>query len=567
MCLSIFLPVESRFENHIKEVFSMTKNSKKVLSVVLGISMLSSLPVAASEADPMAKYEEPITITTVVGLDDAMQQMQGVSSEVLTENSWYNGYLEDLGIQVENVWSVPAAQYEEKLNAQIAAYDLPDVFSCNASQLKTLVENEMILDLTDIYEQYATDFTKEMVAADDNAAFTQSTFDGKLMALPNISGNHDSVPLMWIRRDWMEKLGYEAPTTLEELEALAMAFVTEDPDGDGADDTFGIALANDLYNNGLCDMTGIMEMFGAHKGWLEIDGKAAYGMIQPEMKTVLSKMAEWYQNGILDQEFLAMDSSKVSEDIVAGNVGITFGQHWTAFWPFPDAKNMNAEADWYPYAIPTATGELPKVMVGTSAGNFYVVSAECENPEAIMKMYNYYYQKDCALSEDYDSTYHITSSLQMEHPEQSFLWAAVKTFYPQQNLYIYRGVKEYLEGDESQLENSWVADNASQVEAYLEDPVENQAYYATYIWSGPEGAFSVVDSYEQNDQRLLDAWVKGNTDSMSAYNVTLDQLIMESFTKIITGEKEADSFDEYVEQWKTLGGAEITEEVNAELGW
>lgn len=548
----------------------MTKNYKKVLSTILGVSMMSSVfsfSVTASEVDPMAKYEEPVTITTVVRMDDAMQQMQGVASDVLTNNSWYNGYLEDLGIQVENVWSVPDAQYEEKLNAQIAANDLPDVFVCNDTQLKTLVENEMILDLTDIYEQYATDFTREMVAADDNAALVQSTFGDKLMALPNIAGNHDTVPIMWIRRDWMEKLGYEVPTTLEELEALAMAFVTEDPDGDDIDDTFGIALANDLLENGLCDMTGIMEMFGAHKGWLEINGKAEYGLIQPEVKTVLSKMAEWYQNGILNQEFLAMDSSKVAEDIIAGNVGITFGQHWTAFWPFPDAKNMDAEADWYPYAIPSATEDLAQVMVGTSAVDFYVVSAECENPEAVMKMYNYYYQKDCALSEDYDITYHINGSLQMEHPEQSYLWSALKSFYPQQNLYIYRGVKAYLDGDESQLENAWVADNAAQVEAYLADPVENQAYYASYIWSGPEGAFSVVDSYEQNEQRIMNAWVKANTDAMSAYNVTLNQLIMENFTQIITGDKDVDSFDEFVETWKVLGGDEITAEVNAELGW
>lgn len=110
----------------------MTKNSKKLLAAVLGLSMVSSIPACASETDPMAKYEEPITITTVVSLDDSMQQMQGVASDVLTNNSWYNGYLEDLGIQVENVWSVPSAQYEEKLNAQIAAYDLPDVFACDA---------------------------------------------------------------------------------------------------------------------------------------------------------------------------------------------------------------------------------------------------------------------------------------------------------------------------------------------------------------------------------------------------------------------------------------------------
>ena len=88
-------------------------------------------------------------------------------------------------------------------------------------------------------------------------------------------------------------------------------------------------------------------------------------------------------------------------------------------------------------------------MVGGSAGGFYVVSIDCEHPEAAIQLYNYYYQKDCALSPDYDSTYHTTSSTAMEHPEWAFDWAVVKSFYPQQNLYIYRGVKAYLDGDQT----------------------------------------------------------------------------------------------------------------------
>lgn len=57
-----------------------------------------------------------------------------------------------------------------------------------------------------------------------------------------------------------------------------------------------------------------------------------------------------------------------------------------------------------------------------------------------------------------------------------------------------------------------------------------------------------------------------NKDAMSMYNVTLDQLIKENFTKIITGDQPMDSFDGFVEQWKTLGGDEITAEVNAAIG-
>lgn len=507
-----------------------------------------------------------ITITTVVSLSDAMQQYIGVKDDVQTNNSWYNGYEKDLGIHVENLWSVPGSQYQDKLNAQISAGDIPDVFNVNSSQLKTLVDNGMVMELTDLFEQNASDFTREMMEADDYTALEQCKMNGGLYALPSVSGNHDNVPIMWIRRDWMEKLGKEAPTTLAELEALAQAFVSEDPDGNGQDDTYGIALSSDVYGNAFCDLTGIMEIFGAHNGWVEKDGKAAYGLVQPEMKSVLETMHRWYGSGIIDQEFIAKDTGKVSEDVVAGKVGITFGSHGNAFWPFPDAKNLNPDADWMPYPIPGLDGALPQVMVGGSANAYYVISIDCEHPEAVMDLYNYYYQKDCALSPDYDSTFHTTSSTAMEHPEWAFEWAIVKSFYPQQNLYIHRGVKAYLEGDESQLENSWVSDNAGQVEAYMNDPENNPSYYATYIWSGPEGAFSVVESYEQNNQRLQNLYTLGNTEGMAAYNVILDQLIRENYTKMITGDTPVDSFDDFAAQWASLGGEQITREVNELIG-
>lgn len=525
----------------------------------------SETPSESPTDNQEANNGELITLTTVIGLSDAMQQYIGIKDDVQTNNSWYNGYERDLGIHVENLWSVPGTQYADKLNAQISAGDIPDVFNVSSSQLKTLVDNGMVMDLTDLFEQNASDFTREMMEADDYTALNQCKMNGRLYALPNVSGNHDGVPIMWIRRDWMEKLDKKAPTTLAELEDLAQAFVSEDPDGNGQNDTYGIALSSDVYGNAFCDLTGIMEIFGAHNGWVEKDGKAAYGLVQPEMKDVLETVHKWYQSGIIDQEFIAKDTSKVSEDVVAGKVGITFGSHGNAFWPFPDAKNLNADADWMPYPIPGLDGNLPQVMVSGSAAGYYVVSIDCEHPEAVIDMYNYFYQKDCALSPDYDNTYHMTGVVG-DHPEWAMDWAVLKTFYPQQNLYIHRGVKAYLEGDSSQMDNFWVSDNAGQVEAYINDPENNPSYYATYIWSGPEGAFSVVESYEQNNQRLQNLYTLGNTEGMAAYNVILDQLIRENYTKMITGDTPIDSFDDFAAQWASLGGDQITQEVNESIG-
>jgi putative aldouronate transport system substrate-binding protein len=49
---------------------------------------------------------------------------------------------------------------------------------------------------------------------------------------------------------------------------------------------------------------------------------------------------------------------------------------------------------------------------------------------------------------------------------------------------------------------------------------------------------------------------------MADKGTALDQLRMETFTKIILGTLPPDAFDEYVTSWKGMGGDDITNEVN-----
>jgi putative aldouronate transport system substrate-binding protein len=52
------------------------------------------------------------------------------------------------------------------------------------------------------------------------------------------------------------------------------------------------------------------------------------------------------------------------------------------------------------------------------------------------------------------------------------------------------------------------------------------------------------------------------TETMKEKNSTLDKLTNETFFKIVMGESPLDEFDKYVSKWKTLGGDDITKEVN-----
>ena len=55
------------------------------------------------------------------------------------------------------------------------------------------------------------------------------------------------------------------------------------------------------------------------------------------------------------------------------------------------------------------------------------------------------------------------------------------------------------------------------------------------------------------------------SESAQDYQADLDKVEDEMYLKIITGEKPIEYFDEFVAQWKALGGDVITQEVQEEI--
>ena len=65
-----------------------------------------------------------------------------------------------------------------------------------------------------------------------------------------------------------------------------------------------------------------------------------------------------------------------------------------------------------------------------------------------------------------------------------------------------------------------------------------------------------------NNRYFTDLFVGAPTKTMINSNATLKTLQDESFIKIILGTENINYFDEYVKQWKSQGGNDITKEVN-----
>lgn len=136
------------------------------------------------DKDPFGKYEEPITLTAVRYLQDGIEFNEG---ESLENNVWSREYAETLGINLEYAWTTPQSEYAQKLNVSSASDDLPDLMWVDAAQLKRMVEDDQLADLTQVYADYAAPYTNEVLHQDGGSAMESATIGGKLYGRPTFS--------------------------------------------------------------------------------------------------------------------------------------------------------------------------------------------------------------------------------------------------------------------------------------------------------------------------------------------------------------------------------------------
>ena len=274
------------------------KNVKRIMALLMaGCVLLSGCGGKGKEAETETNTGEnkqvedgKIEVNAARPIPDDLSFPSG---DTLEDNIWTRLYEEELGVKLNYIWMSPVSQYDQKLNISITSGDLPDVFQVNATQLKQLVDDGQLMDLTDIYEQTASDYTKDVMGQDGGNALLSATFDEKLMAIPKMSSGIGNANVLWLRSDWLEALGLEEPKTMEDVLAIARAFTNEDPDGNGQDDTFGLALNKDLWGM-FASLEGFFNGYGAYpNAWIEGDGgKLENGNVQPEMKEALQALQD-----------------------------------------------------------------------------------------------------------------------------------------------------------------------------------------------------------------------------------------------------------------------------------
>ncbi len=528
----------------------------------------SETSAADGPFDENGRYREPVTIT----YSKVMYPGAKFPADQSPEENYINDFLKErYNIEMKLAWSAEASEYNNKLSINIASGELCDLMYVDKYlTFRQMAENDLLADLTEIYPKYRGATLELVDESFENRNIEAVTVEGKQLAIPGSNLGY-AQNLLWMRKDWLDALNLEVPKTLDEIADVLEAFVTQDPDGNGEDDTVGLVVQATKPVLGYANNYGLESVFNAFDvyptQWMKDEnGKVYYGSTDPRMKDALALLADWYQRGLIDKQFPTRIGSGETEALwTSGTAGAKFG----AWWAIANDALANTPDIEY-VAIPgpvNSKGEF-NYMTGSPTETVCVVSKDCEYPEAAVIAL-------AANNEIVRGTHDPNDEIACKYAEKSL-----------------------------ELRNSGAVDDAGgrslnvlgaltfdyfdvvpKLSICVKDNVENGSYteypgMTDYDRSQCTASrkFADGDKDEMGFWAYWTRYVGGNvteegnpvypayyyeTESSTTLKAALDKLEDEMYLQIIVGDKPVEYFDEFVNQWKSLGGDTLTEEVQA----
>jgi len=350
---------------------------------------------------PRTPYPEKITVTSGRIMEMVPRYPEGDSQADNAMVRWIN---EKLNIDIQIAWAVEETEFGNRLSLSLASGDLPDMIPMRSQEyliFRSMVDNELLADLTEAYKKCGGDYMLDTFASYDFHNLDPFTIDGKMYAIGGGSYAYEHI-LTWVRQDWLDDLGLDLPKTTGDIAEIVLAFQEAKP---GGQEIVGIPV---VYNNPIQGYNGSFDLSavlystgGAPKQWIRDDsGEITYGSILSGMKEGLAILADWYSRGIIDKQFMTRTSAGTVEAFVAGaQTGLWFAPWWTGY-QVNDLSVNEPDAKLACMSAPiTSDGKYRHSWPGL-AGDYVAMNAGYPHPEVVMKILNLEYDMHRGFDEE-----------------------------------------------------------------------------------------------------------------------------------------------------------------------
>ncbi len=496
----------------------------------------SSQQSAGANADLVAKtgfpiVEEPITITIFCSKPSACPND-------FNEIPFYARYEEETNVHVE--WqAIDDVSFDEKLGVIIATEDLPDVIMKGYiadTEVSKQVKYGTYQDLSGMLADYAPNLNAIL---DENPGVRSAiTIEGAIYGLPYIClSDSTRTRKQYINTKWLDAVGKEMPTNLDELIDVLRAFRDGDPNGNGEADE--IPLARESIGGIKTDFFGCFGLMnrGLPNGSYYIDedpdnaGQVRFFRAADGMKDLLAFIKQLYEEKLIDPNIFSITSAEVYAYGAQNRIGM-HGILPSLIGPAYCDDFVGLDA---PLAGYDGTISWPSVLGKTFTKNCFLITKANQYPEATLRWVDYFYSEqgsiDFFLGEEgvsyektADGTYEYTDLI-INNPDGLSQDDAIGKYS------IYAGganptviTDENFKG--SEMYPSSVAATPNFLE-YGPDPL-----WEEFVFTPEEG------------------------EQLSMLRTDLESMMTENEAKFITGERSLDEWDAYVKELESAGMSE-----------
>nr|WP_300901144.1 extracellular solute-binding protein [uncultured Acetatifactor sp.] len=516
----------------------------------------SSVADAGEEAG--GSSGEVLTITIAKQLDENTGRY--ASGDDINNNPMTRLAEEKLGLKMETtLLGGDAGNYDTKLRlALTGSEDLPDVFPVYGTQMiADMIESGRAKDITDDIEQYMPERLKE-VYDQYPATFYPLTKDGRTYGIA-CSPHLTEGQVMIIRQDWLDNLGLQAPTNMDEFEAVIKAFTEDDPDGNGQKDTYGFTYSgSDLYNTGW--VADPVTLFSAYSGknypgsWQEDEsGNLMYGSIHEGNKKALERIAQWHANGWLFQEAAATGAWDAMGQFTEGKAGIFIGRPW-AIGSVADVTSVHPDAVIKAYPTLRQDNGDPTYQAAEVNDGWLMFNSQFEHMEEFFKYLDWLYDGAFGTGDfqygylqEYD--YDIVND-KVVFDSTLFDPPVTDPFMPGKSTVRKNSPALNTTDDYVNVSGGKTPESGGEIRA------------ASAFETSPAMAEGYVIAGQHTEEQLPNMFNTAPTSTMQRSWEQLQTMEKQLYTNIIYGKESIDAFDKFVEDWKAQGGDQITQEVN-----
>ncbi len=286
---------------------------KRIVGFLLSIAILCTLIA------PAAVAEEPTTITwlhqawDVSGLDHWYDAL------------WVKELESRLNVKFEFISVNSTDNYDNVVNLNIAGGDYPDIISWNWSNysggIEAAIEDGLVQAFTMAELQEKVPNYYNLIANNEYINRALVLTDGTIAAFCHVeeSTARNAYSGYAIRKDWLDRLNLEVPTTIDELHDVLAAFKEQDANGNG-DPNDELPMSDRVSLNLIKELGSA---WGLIYNYPQLDpetGKVTYWTEINDgqnFRDFTMTMRKWYAEGLIDPSFTSNTQTEINSQVTS----------------------------------------------------------------------------------------------------------------------------------------------------------------------------------------------------------------------------------------------------------